>query len=124
MSAPAHAPDAHGHGHGRDEGHQGAHGHDAGHGHHEPSFFHKYIFSTDAKMIGRQFLITTMLWMLVGGGLALIVRWQLGFPGEPMPIVGGLLDAWYGGGGTVNGNAYNMAFTMHASVMIFLVIIP
>src|SRR5262245_24218775 len=114
MSAPSHAP--HGHGH--------AQGHGGGHGHHEPNFFFKYLWSTDHKMIGRQFLITTLLWLFVGGGLALIVRWQLGFPGEKMPVVGGLLDAWYGTGGVVNGNAYNMAFTMHASVMIFLVIIP
>ena len=109
MSATAHAP---------------AHGHDEGHAHHEPNWFKKYVFSTDHKQIGRQFLITTLLWLFVGGGLALIVRWQLGFPNQKMPIVGGLLDAWYGTGGLVNGNAYNMAFTMHASVMIFLVIIP
>jgi len=108
--------------HGGGNGHGG--GHDAGHGHHEPNFFFKYVFSTDHKQIGRQFLITTLIWLFVGGGLALIVRWQLGFPGENVPIVGGLLDAWYKTGGKVDGNAYNMAFTMHASVMIFLVIIP
>jgi cytochrome c oxidase subunit 1 len=105
-------------------GHGGDHGHAGGHAHHEPHWFWKYVFSTDHKMIGRQFLVTTLIWLFVGGGLALVVRWQLGFPGEKVPIVGGLLDAWYGTGGTVNGNAYNMAFTMHASVMIFLVIIP
>jgi cytochrome c oxidase subunit 1 len=109
MSAPAHA-------------HDEAHGH--GSAHHEPGFLGKYIFSMDHKQIGRQFLLTSILWLFVGGGLALIVRWQLGFPGQPVPIAGGLLNSWYGGGGTVSGNAYNMAFTMHASVMIFLVIIP
>ena len=109
MGATAHAP---------------AHGHDSGHAHHEPNWFFKYVFSTDHKQIGRQFMITTLLWLFVGGGLALIVRWQLGFPNEKLPVAGALIDAWYGTGGTVNGNAYNMAFTMHASVMIFLVIIP
>jgi cytochrome c oxidase subunit 1 len=110
MSAPAHAHDAH--------------GHDAGHAHHEPNWFFKYVFSTDHKMIARQFLATSLLWLFVGGALALIVRWQLGFPGQKVPILGGLLKAWYDTDGSANGNAYNMAFTMHASVMIFLVIIP
>ena len=116
MSAPAHAARTEAHGDGHGDGH--------GHAHPEPNWFFKYVFSMDHKQIGRQFLLTSLLWLFVGGGLALIVRWQLGYPGEEMPIVGGLLDAWYGTGGKVNGNAYNMAFTMHASVMIFLVIIP
>jgi cytochrome c oxidase subunit I len=116
MSATAHGhPEAPGHVHG--------HGHTA-HEHHEPNWFFKYVFSTDHKQIGRQFMFTTLAWLFVGGLLALIVRWQLGFPGQDVPIVGGLLDAWYGTHGKVDGNAYNMAFTMHASVMIFLVIIP
>ena len=48
--------------------------------HHELSFARKYIFSTDHKVIGIQFLITTMIMMMVGGALALAVRWQLAFP--------------------------------------------
>ena len=51
-----------------------SHAHD--HGHHEPSFISKYVFSTDHKMIGIQFLITTLLMLMVGGALALAVRWQ------------------------------------------------
>lgn len=103
-------------------------GHDHGHGdhgHHEPGFFRKYIWSHDHKMIGKQFLVTSLLWLFVGGGLALIVRWQLGYPGEALPgVFGSLVDALWGGEGRIDGNLYNMAFTMHASVMIFLVIIP
>ena len=99
-----------------------AHGHDDHH--HEPGFFGKYLFSVDHKTIGKQFMITTLLWLSVGGALALIVRGQLAYPNTEMPLLGGLLDAWYDTGGKVSGDAYNMAFTMHASVMIFLVIIP
>ena len=59
--------------------------------HHEPmSFWRKYIFSTDHKIIGIQFLFVSLFFLLVGGLLAMQIRWQLGFPGKPMPG-GGLL---------------------------------
>jgi cytochrome c oxidase subunit 1 len=78
-------------------------------------------FSTDHKVIGIQFLITTLLMLLVGGSLALGVRWQLAFPWETMPIFGQLFAQE---GGQVSPEYYTMLFTMHATVMIFLVIIP
>ncbi|MGE5195444.1 MAG: cytochrome c oxidase subunit I [Deltaproteobacteria bacterium] len=96
-----------------------AHAHAA---HHEIGFVRKYIFSTDHKIIGIQFLITTLLMFLVGGLLALGVRWQLAFPWREMPIVGRLLFSAQGG--AISPEFYTMLFTMHATVMIFLVIIP
>ena len=100
--------------------HDDSHGHD--HGHHEQSFFRTYIWSTDHKMIGLQFMATTLVMLFVGGALALGVRWQLAFPNEAMPIIGNLLFAQQGG--QISPEFYTMLFTMHASVMIFLVIIP
>ncbi|HAP08413.1 MAG TPA: cytochrome c oxidase subunit I [Planctomycetaceae bacterium] len=100
------------------------HGHDHAHGHHEQTFIQKYVFSTDHKVIGIQFLITTLLMLMVGGALALAVRWQLAFPWENMPIVGKLFGVFQGEGGQISPEFYTMLFTMHASVMIFLVIIP
>jgi cytochrome c oxidase subunit I len=48
-----------------------AHGtvHDAHHEHHhhEESFISKYVFSQDHKMIAKQFLITGMIWAIIGG---------------------------------------------------------
>ncbi len=96
--------------------------HDHAHDHHDIGFVRKYIFSTDHKIIGIQFLITTMLMLMVGGALALGVRWQLAFPYESMPIIGRLLFA--AEGGIISPEFYTMLFTMHATVMIFLVIIP
>jgi cytochrome c oxidase subunit I len=97
--------------------------HDDAHGHgHEQSFISKYVFSTDHKVIGIQFLVTTLLMLMVGGALALGVRWQLAFPWESMPLVGRLLFS--GEGGQISPEFYTMLFTMHATVMIFLVIIP
>ncbi len=48
--------------------------------HHELSFFRKYIFSTDHKVIGIQFLITTMIMLMVGGSLAACRAVAAGLP--------------------------------------------
>src|SRR5262245_50443646 len=97
-----------------------SHGHDA-HAHHG-SFWTTYVFSRDHKIIGLQFLFSTLLWFLIGGLLALGVRWQLAYPWRPMPILGHLM--YSAEGGQIAPEAYTMLFTMHATVMIFLVIIP
>jgi cytochrome c oxidase subunit I len=93
--------------------------------HHDPSKLallkNVWKFSTDHKVIGLQFLITTLLLLLVGGALALGVRWQLAFPWETMPLFGRLFAVE---GGQITPEMYTMLFTMHATVMIFLVIIP
>ncbi len=104
----------------------GAHAHPDNHGHGHPQDKLALVkqlvsFSTDHKVIGIQFLMTTMLMLLVGGALALGVRWQLAFPWESMPIFGAFAGAE---GGQISPEFYTMLFTMHATVMIFLVIIP
>ncbi len=104
-----------------DAGFNSDHAEDTHAGHHELSFVKKYIFSTDHKIIGIQFLITTVLMLMVGGALALAVRWQLAFPWSNMPILGKYFASE---GGQISPEFYTMLFTMHASVMIFLVIIP
>ncbi len=106
-----------------------AHGIDlahAAHAHHEHelSFVRKYVFSTDHKIIGIQFLITTLMMLLLGGSLALAVRWQLAFPWEYLPILGRLIPEFAVQSGQISAEFYTMLFTMHATVMIFLVIIP
>ncbi len=100
------------HDHGHDHGSGDGHGHDGG-GFSLSRFFFTYVWSTDHKMIGKQFLISGLMFFCVGGLLALGVRWQLAWPGTSVPFFG-----------TVDGRQYNMLFTMHASVMIFFVIIP
>ncbi len=85
-------------------------------------FLSTYVFSRDHKIIGIQFLFSTLLWFLVGGLLALGIRYQLAWPWEPMPIVGKLLFAEEGG--QISPEFYTTLFTMHATVMIFFVIIP
>src|SRR5215467_1601526 len=100
-----------------------AHGHDDAHAEHahHGSFLTTYVFSKDHKIIGIQFLFSTLLWFFIGGMLALGVRWQLAWPWSSMPILGKLYAAE---GGQIAPETYTMLFTMHATVMIFLVIIP
>src|SRR4249919_2383626 len=97
-----------------------AHPH-AEHAHHG-SFLTTYVFSRDHKIIGIQFLFSTLLWFLVGGLLALAVRWQLAYSWRDMPLLGKML--YSAEGGQIAPEAYTMLFTMHATIMIFFVIIP
>jgi cytochrome c oxidase subunit 1 len=102
----------------------GSHAHDsqaAGHAH-AGSFLSTYVFSRDHKVIGIQFLFSTLLWFLVGGLLALGVRWQVAWPWAEMPVIGKMLFS--GEGGQISPEFYTVLFTMHATVMIFFVIIP
>ena len=61
------------------ETHVTDHDHDHDHGHHDhhQSFISKYIFSTDHKTIAKQFLVTGIIWAIVGGGLSVLFRYSL-----------------------------------------------
>ncbi len=131
--------------------------HDAHAEHHELGFIRTYIFSTDHKMIGRQFLFASILMLVVGGLLAMMMRWELAWPETPVPFtswisepfmypadedstvgsVEGLseyVDPYPGANfakslGSVAGAHmdpafYNSVFTMHATIMIFFVVMP
>ena len=92
------------------------------HDHHELGFLRKYIFSVDHKVIGIQFMLTGLVFFLVGGLMAMAIRWQLAWPWESMPLVGRLL--FRETGGQMSPEFYTMLFTMHGTIMIFFVIIP
>jgi cytochrome c oxidase subunit 1 len=81
--------------------------------HAEPSFFSRYVFSTDHKMIAMQYMFTGMFMALVGGFLAYAFRMQNGFPGVEVP-----------GYGIVSPNEYNALVTNHGTIMIFWVAMP
>ena len=87
------------------------------------SFVRKYIFSTDHKIIGIQFLIMSLIFLLAGGMLAMVIRWQLGYPKQPMPM-GGVLPETMAPGGVVLPEFYNSLVTMHGTFMVFFAIMP
>ena len=60
------------------------------HIHPEPTtFLRKHVFSTDHKVIAKQFLWFGLIWLGVGGVMAMMLRWQLANPGVPVPLLGG-----------------------------------
>jgi cytochrome c oxidase subunit 1 len=98
----------------------------AGHGHgaaHELSFLRKYVFSTDHKTIGIQFLLMSLIFLFVGGLLAMLIRWQLGFPHHAIPG-GAVLPESMAPGGILLPEFYNSLVTMHGTFMIFFAIMP
>src|SRR3989304_3310261 len=96
----------------------------AAHGHHEElGFLRTYVFSTDHKMIGRQFLFLGLFMLLIGGLLAMMMRWQLAWPETAVPGLNFIPEP-YMYGGIIPPNTYNALFTMHATIMIFFVVMP
>jgi len=94
------------------------------HVHHEElGFWRTYIFSTDHKMIGRQFLFLGLFMMILGGLMAIMLRWQLAWPETQVPGTRWIPEP-YMTDGYMNPAFYNTLFTMHATIMIFFVIMP
>jgi cytochrome c oxidase subunit I len=50
--------------------------------------FRKYVFSLDHTVIGLQYALTSLFFLLIGFSLAVLFRWPLAYPGQPVPIVG------------------------------------
>lgn len=92
--------------------------------HPKESFFRKHIWTYDHKMIGIQYLWTALFFLFLGGGLALLVRYQLAWPNTPVPVIGHLLPATVAADGAIIPGGYNMLVTMHATVMVFFVVMP
>jgi cytochrome c oxidase subunit 1 len=85
-------------------------------------FLRARVFSTDHKVIGKQFLFLGLAFLAVGGVMAELIRWQLARPGQPVPIVGALLFGR--AGGVISPAAYTALFTMHGTIMIFFAVTP
>ncbi len=95
-------------------------GHDD-HDHGKQSFISKYIFSFDHKMIGKQYLTLTMFMAVVGGALAMLVRLQLGYPGQHAQFWEMLFPSGMASG-VMTPEFYIMLFTMHGTIMVFFVL--
>lgn len=91
------------------------------HVHKEPHFINKYIFSRDHKMISKQFLITGIIWAVIGGLFSVFFRLQLGFPNDTFPIMEKFLGEW-AKGGKLSPEFYYALVTMHGTILIFFVL--
>jgi cytochrome c oxidase subunit 1 len=96
----------------------GAHGE-----HHELGFWRTYIFSEDHKMIGRQFLFVALFMMSIGGLMAMLMRLDLAWPDTQFSFLS-ILPQSLQQDSAITANTYNAEFTMHATIMIFFVIMP
>jgi len=103
------------------------HFHDHHHGDkYQAGFIMKYIFSMDHKMIAKQFLITGMFWALIGAGMSIVFRLQLGFPEDDFAWIKPLLGKWIivndAGIGTLDAQFYYALVTMHGTILVFFVL--
>ena len=87
---------------------------------HQESFITKYIFSQDHKIIGIQYGLLSLFFMLFGFSLMMIMRWQIAYPDQVIPIIGPLLFE----NGVLDQNMYNSFGAMHGTIMIFLGVVP
>src|SRR5579875_2031801 len=88
---------------------------------HTENFITKYVFSQDHKMIAKQFLITGMVWAILGGFMSVLFRLQIGYPDSTFPWLETLLGKW-GKGGHISAEAYYALVTTHGTVLVFFVL--
>jgi cytochrome c oxidase subunit 1 len=113
--------EAHTHGHAEVVTHHDVH-HDEHHvHHHKETFISKYIFSMDHKTIGKQFLITGIIWGIIGGLFSVLFRLQLGFPEQTFPILETFFGRW-AKGGVIQPEFYYALVTIHGTVLVFFVL--
>jgi cytochrome c oxidase subunit 1 len=79
---------------------------------------------TNHKVVGLLYAGTASLFLLTGFVLVMVIRWQLAYPGSPVPIVGGLLGADNAPSGILAPEFYNQLGAMHGTIMIFLAVVP
>jgi len=94
---------------------------------HHGNFWTNYIFSQDHKVIAKQYLITGILWALIGGTLSVLFRLQLGFPDADLTWLKPFLGGWIVVDpatqvGKIDPEFYLALVTMHGTIMVFFVL--
>lgn len=76
-------------------------------------FIRRHVFSTDHKVIAKQYLLLSLTMALIGGFTSYLIRWQLAWPETNIP-----------GWGPIGPDNYDAIITMHGTVMVFFVAMP
>jgi len=92
--------------------------------HHEPGFWRKYFFSTDHKTIGIQYGLTALVFLFFGFCLVMLMRWQLAYPGQALPLIGKFFSNTTMPDGVMLPEFYNSLGAMHGTIMVFMGIVP
>ena len=79
------------------------------------------VFSLDHKVIGLSYLWLGLAGLFAGGVMAMLIRFSVTNPGQPVPLPLGLL---FGPSHVISPAAYTQLFTLHGTVMIFFAITP
>jgi cytochrome c oxidase subunit 1 len=91
--------------------------------HHEPqSFWSKYVFAHDHKTIAKQYLITGIVWSVIGLTMSVIFRIQLGTQDADLSWLKPILGSWIAETGKLDPNFYLALVTMHGTIMVFFVL--
>ncbi len=80
------------------------------------------LVSSDHKRIAKIYLFSGLAFLLLGGLLAMVMRWQWARPGAAVPLVGKLLFSE--SGGAVTPASYTGLFTSHGLIMVFFAMTP
>src|SRR3989441_10669357 len=92
------------------------------HAHAAPTgWIRRYIFSTDHKVIGIQYWCLALFSVFVGMALSLLMRLQLGWPGQEWGFLKTLFPQ-AAANGTISGELYLSLLTMHGTIMVFFVL--
>ncbi|MFY7671950.1 cytochrome c oxidase subunit I [Tenacibaculum sp. MEBiC06402] len=94
----------------------------AEHHHHKETFVTKYIFSTDHKMISKQFLITGMFMGIIGVFMSMLFRLQIAWPEKSFSIIEAFLGSHQQTDGIMNPDTYLALVTIHGTIMVFFVL--
>ncbi|MFT4062132.1 MAG: cbb3-type cytochrome c oxidase subunit I [Edaphocola sp.] len=97
------------------------HGHAHAHEHHVQHFLTKWIFSQDHKIIAKQYLISGIIWAIIGALFSVFFRLQLGFPESTFPVMEKFLGHW-AKGGKLTPEFYYALVTMHGTILVFFVL--
>ncbi len=93
----------------------------------DQGFWRTYVFSTDHKIIGIQYGLTALSFLLFGFFLMIMMRWQIAHPGQPIPLMGPVLSSLLGNvavNGIMSPDLYNSFGAMHGTIMVFLGVVP
>jgi cytochrome c oxidase subunit I len=88
---------------------------------HKLSFVRKWIFSEDHKVIAKQYLVTGIIWAVIGGGMSVVFRFQLAYPDTAFPWLQDIFGRW-APGGRISPEFYYALITMHGTILVFFVL--
>ena len=89
--------------------------------HHKETFITKYVFSTDHKMISKQYLVTGIFMGVIGVFMSMLFRLQIAWPDTSFSIIEAFLGR-HQDGGVMSPDIYLAIVTIHGTIMVFFVL--